>query len=192
MKLPELLIEYLIIGCFSLVWLIPLLIILNYFPNINNFFPVFAALLLPCTYVLGMVIDFLASTILKNKQKENYEKIKVKFKMTKQEIQMCFSHRYISFFIIKAPQILKESQSRGSRHRIARSTILNFFSILVTLIIYDIKHFTCTYPTDLKIICHLLVGVFFIFFSYKMWLKYHELFYSYVITAYRLLADESI
>lgn len=123
-KIPELLIEYLIIGSFSLFWLIPLLILMGYISKIQDFSNIYFARFIPAIYLLGMLIDSIVNSVLKRKKYHIKDLILKKYN---NELQNEVGHGMEAKFILYEPELLKASQMRSSRDRIARSTLINFF-----------------------------------------------------------------
>jgi len=68
MKIPELLVEYLIIGSFALFWLIPSLMLMGIISDVEELSHISFALFVPAVHVLGMLINSIANTILKRKK----------------------------------------------------------------------------------------------------------------------------
>ena len=181
MAIPGLLIEYLINGILTLIWLYPLAITClsqdttKFLAN-SSYLPLFAA----CLYVIGMIIDYIAWLItkpFKNKIRHHVEK---RYAL---ELQPSpgRSHMREAKFAMYAPEIAKESAMRASRDRIARGIIIN--SIIAT-IVYSLL-------PDTKLYLVLSIGMISIILSSVIWGAFEKVSYGFELRAEQAI-DEKI
>jgi hypothetical protein len=186
MKSPELLVEYLIVGSFSLFWLIPLLMLLGYISNIQELSNITFALFVPGIYVLGMLIDSIANSLLKRKKYRLKDSILKKYKMEDNESHNPLGHEMEARFVLYEPELLKASQMRSSRDRIARSTVVNFIFLTIVLLLYDIKN-----NTNWRILAiHIAIGIITTWLCWRMWVRFQILSYHFDAAASRALEDK--
>jgi hypothetical protein len=132
MNIPGLLIEYLIIGGVSCLWLLPLLLWLGVFPTsesdvLKAIAPVIAV---PFLYVMGLMIDIPTEKLIERRKDSIRKKMRKefydKFKCSKSIIADKIDFATVEVMYL-SQDLGKESEMRSSRDRIARGTFLNLF-----------------------------------------------------------------
>jgi hypothetical protein len=181
MAIPGLLIEYLISGMLTLIWLYPLVITYlsedtTRFLAHSSYLPLFVA----CLYVIGMIIDYIAWLItkpFKNRIRRQLEK-RYTLELRPSPGQ---SHIRKAKFAMYAPEIAKESAMRASRDRIARGIIVN--SIIATIVYSSLP--------GAKLHFALPIGVISIIMSSLIWGAFEKVSYGFELRAEQAI-DEKI
>lgn len=135
MILPQLLIEYLVIGSLSLLWLLPLLG-LDLSAQSSQSLVAIAAFA-PSIYVMGMCIDFVAYLFVSHfptRKRSIKSKIRrmtlARFPAESRDLLPVSGNGRSAqigiFLTLHAPDLAREVSARNSRDRIARSTSINF------------------------------------------------------------------
>jgi protein-S-isoprenylcysteine O-methyltransferase Ste14 len=134
MQLAAAFVEYLITGIISLVWLLPLLGVLQ--PHLPPAFhpdirppEAWAVILLAGLYVVGLLLDFVAYKIMRKIRKrirltqqklnEQYDEVR-----TTSPLPVWSDHALIWTY---APELAKTLEAYSTRDRIARGVVLNFW-----------------------------------------------------------------
>jgi hypothetical protein len=181
MAIPGLLIEYLISGILTLIWLYPLAN--TYLPQDttrflthSSYLPLFVA----CLYVIGMIIDYFAWLITKPFKNRISQRLEKRYAL---ELPPSPGRSHIreAKFVMYAPEIAKESAMRASRDRIARGIIVN--SIIAT-IVYSLL-------LDTKLHFALPIGVILIIMSSVIWGAFEKVSYGFELKAEQAI-DEKI
>lgn len=126
MALPGLLIEYLISGALSLVWLIPLLRSFDYDLLTQMPAPLIAVVL----YVAGMAIDFGAFWMVSPFKRYVRASAWRKYAQPGQAEREHSIARQVRF-AIHSPEVARELAMRSSRDRIARGAIVNVIALAI-------------------------------------------------------------
>ena len=136
MKIDGLFIEYLISGGVAILWLYPLFMILGINPT---FFYTNISLLLiaiPITYIIGMMVDYLASRILARSKNEARLRVYNKAGLDVRTF-------YDSLFDLSYTNetLIKHLEMRESRVRTARGTFINIiFATICIPLYFFIRH----------------------------------------------------
>lgn len=134
MNFPGLLVEYLINGCISLLWISKIVSFEVLPPIIDDQ----KLILIPLAYVLGMFVDYVAwifTRPIKNSIRQDAARV-VQKEMANRGIHFDIEE-YELFWDEKIeieksyPELNKELTSRSSRDRIARGTMVNLIPISV-------------------------------------------------------------
>ena len=126
MQLPGLLVEYLINGSCALIWLAVLLKATGIdLPQGND---ARLAILLPGLYVLGMIVDYLAVTVLKFFKSRIEER-------ERQALRGCLIDSSHATITIHSADLAKELAMRSSRDRIARGALINSILVMAAFLI---------------------------------------------------------
>ncbi len=172
MQIPDLLVEYLINGATSLIWMMPIAMIFGI--GTAKLDTAATLILLPALYLIGMLIDFLGSRVLKRYKKrieqEVYEKIK---KAT--GVEQEYSEHYVEAKLkLYAPELAHSVDMRSSRDRIARGSVINFSfaTVIWTIFLARQNRF------DLAVVC-LIVGIILILIDVNMWARFQISSYSF-------------
>lgn len=141
MNIPGLLIEYLVVGSAALVWFFPLLGVPFFAEKSLSFEK--AAALAPALYVLGMCVDYVAFVLVsvpKNRCLKALVRNKLRAELAEKGMAIDFPatgggrSTHINLTLqTRAPEFLKELDTRSSRDRIARSTVVNFLALALVL-----------------------------------------------------------
>ena len=130
--LAGLLVEYLVIGAVSLIWIFPLTI------NSPAFLDLVAskevcvsilALALPAIYVVGMICDYWGYKITKLKILGKYGKTGIETEIWGENIDPKSQNIHI-YATCYEPQLAEEIEARSSRDRVARGSFVAFFPVL--------------------------------------------------------------
>jgi hypothetical protein len=183
-QLTGLLIEYLATGSASLLWVLLLIVVYASLPSDKDH-PAVIALLLPLTYVLGMISDFLGEWIVRNRKrtiKVNTRQGTAVEKLESQEIHT----RIVTY----SPELAKELNARSSRDRIARGVLVNVPFVGMATILYFVKNLrhTCYLcpAAGLTIIFTILLTLV----IYRMWARFQEHSYKYEVFAYQVVEEK--
>ena len=187
MNIPGLLIEYLVIGGVSCLWLLPLLLWLGVFPTsgsdvLKAITPVIA---IPFLYVMGLMIDIPAEKLIKARKDTIRKKTKDKF-YTKVNDSRSIIDAKIAFSTVEVMHLSqdlgKESEMRSSRDRIARGTFLNLF--IAAFVFPSLSESPLLSRHDIVVFCALLglSGVF-----YLIWESCEKASYWYRLRAIYIL-----
>ena len=155
MALPGLLIEYLISGAVALFWLVP--ITRNF--GLEKLDSLYATLLVPGLYVVGMMIDFIAYVITRRIKHAIRAQAAKTYDFSPEHGRGTGTARAVKIGLY-APELAKEFAMRSSRDRIARDTTVN--SILATIV---------TLP--------FLPGIALVLFSCALWAGFEHVSYCY-------------
>lgn len=199
MNIPGLLIEYLITGSIAFIWIIPLFSIfeISLTTHISSLGSIVSLVGIPFIYVFGLSLDMISLFIinklkLKEKIREKIrEKIKPKFNK-KYDIEKYDIQKYKEIFKINvwlySSEIGKAYETRSSRDRIARGTVLNF---IIAAFITPIS--ICrTHGTILKLES-LITFIIFILLStlfYLIWKECEAITYEYQLHVLQLMLEE--
>jgi len=171
MTLPGLLIEYLINGVLSLVWIFPLFIRVD----ISQRPSWYLLLVISGLYFVGMIIDYLAwfitrpiKIIIRRQVEKNYQ--------IKRQYKPGASYIRHAKFAIYAPEIARESAMRSSRDRIARGAIVNSF---LSILSYSILGYNLLFVLTLGFIAILV--------SLVIWISFEKMSYGYELKAEEVL-----
>ncbi len=166
MQTPGMFIEYLINGSVALVWVLPILKLLE-IPTPKE--TATAALLLPGLYVIGMIIDYFGWFISRSyKGRLKGEALKGSG-LSDKDTDILQPNVFIY-----APELAKASEMRGSRDRIARGTFINIVVTTILLSVYSSKleiPLSPLYVVILGSILSMLCGL--------MWVRFQRLAYEY-------------
>ena len=125
-------IEYLVTGSLALLWLVPLCHALRH--NIVDIltklspFTIWTAILLALVYVVGLMLDFVAYTLMHGQRKAIRKELadldgRYKAALKSRGIDHLAGN---AFILYKAPELAKTLAAYSSRDRIARGATLNF------------------------------------------------------------------
>ncbi|GAB6262598.1 hypothetical protein [Photobacterium sp. R1] len=127
MNIPALLVEYLITGGFSIVWVIPLIFLFDFQLKLE-YFKHYAVLIgIPITYVLGLMLDMFCGFITSklNLKSDIRKQINVSFENKFGYLpELDFAKIYIRLY---NNDLANEFERSSSRDRIARGVCLNLF-----------------------------------------------------------------
>jgi ABC-type phosphate transport system permease subunit len=176
MALPGLLIEYLISGALSLIWLYPLMdrvgIVYRIETQTNT---AWTALFVLGLYFIGMLVDIIAWFITRPLKRKLRNEIAAKYGMEYKPVPGT-THVRQARFAVYAPELAKESAMRSSRDRIARGAIIN--AVIGTTVYLIIST---------KIMITLAVGIGLIVGCFFMWWGFEKVSFG-----FELKADEVI
>ena len=173
MNLPGLLIEYLINGAIALIWL----------SQISIFSTLTAVsatgmeiVLIPIAYVIGMFIDYIAWFL--TRPVKGFIRSKVRDELA-HELSFAsddYKDRWTDKLKIETDyaNLSKQLESKSSRDRIARGTIINL--ILINVFFWSSIH---------------VYGLVLIFLAFCMWWKFEKQNYSYEVRAAHLLRTKN-
>ena len=116
-------IEYLVTGCCAFLWLVPLFG--HSIAAKGALEKAEVALLLPVTYVLGMLLDLLSERLVSPVKR----RIKKDARERQSELKIASSTAFLAWH---SPELMREFQTRSSRDRIARGAMLN--TLLLTIV----------------------------------------------------------
>jgi len=161
MQLPGLLIEYLISGAFALLWILVLLVTPGVeipMPRSSKLWP----LLVPLLYVLGMLIDYIASiAVYPLKQR------------IKRRVRILSNHDTTKLWI-KSPDLAREIAHRSSRDRVARGAIINIFFLTTILVNYYMQK-----ANFFSAVLAAGIGTMIFAISVLMWYRFQQLTIEY-------------
>lgn len=169
MNSDRLFIEYIITGSFSIIWIIPLLLIGTRVEFQNIGFGIEKILLaIPFTYILGMIIDYVGSKILKRwknqiekKSEENYNLLPNAY------------YRIIVNTAIKSEELSRQLGIRVSSVRIARGTFVNvILSFLIPVYFFNREKVILSIISCILLLITLIIVL-------KMWKKKLESCYKF-------------
>ena len=131
MKIDGLFIEYLISGGVAILWIYPILIMLGLDVSLLNLDPSAILIGIPITYVIGMMIDYIAAELLRG------YKTKIRIRVYK-DLHLKEHTFYDALFEISKfnQTIVKHLEMRESRVRAARGIFLNLIFALPIIPIY--------------------------------------------------------
>lgn len=184
MKTPELFIEYLIVGSFSVIWILPILNLFDLKPteiSVSNLI-----IILPGVYVIGLILDSIGSTLVKGARKRVEKTLIAKHKLTEEETEFCFTHARIAKFLVTEPEFVKADQMRSSRYKIARSTMVSFIFFTLTITIINILKKSAISIT----ITSFVIGLLLVWFSWNMWKRYLIRHSEFIIFSLRVISQE--
>lgn len=184
MQLPGLLIEYLINGATSLIWLIPLLALFS--TEIDKFELADGVILLPSCYLLGMVIDFLGSRLLRRYKQKIKQDIRERIRQitgNDYESNELYAEAKLKLY---SPELAQSLEMRSSRDRIARGSVINFSLATMVLTI----HFARLNEPINAVICS-LIGIVLVPTSVNMWTKFQASSYAFA-TASLITLEEKL
>lgn len=208
MNVPGLLIEYLVTGGVSLIWLLPFLQLLGFPWQDSLFVKLGSILLIPVLYIVGLLINFLSGHLVSatkrkirislieehintNKWYKNFDNdlLEALFETEKKgdtiiKIKKIESRVATIYLWLNCDNLAKGFEMRSSRDRIARSTFLNLFiaAIFVPLTIYISKGFHWK-----LLLCIILLITLSILF-YHIWEESEKSSYRYKIEAVKMIA----
>lgn len=183
MQLPDLLVEYLINGATSLQWVTPIAIILGI--EVDKFDTTTALILLPALYLMGMLIDFLGSRVLKRYKKRIEQEVQEKIvKATGGGKE--YNEYYIEAKLkLYSPDLAHAVDMRSSRDRIARGSMINFSLAAVVWTIF----FARQSRFDLAVICA-TVGMILVIICVNMWVRFQSSSYGFAIASLITLEEK--
>jgi len=181
MQIHELLIEYLITGSVALIWIIPLMSLLNLIPS-KEYAPFFL-LFTPGLYVVGMIIDFLSGRLLKRLRNRIGNEFNEKLKTLGKEPDSFSFYEQEVKFMMYYPELSKSARIQTSRHRIVRSTIVNLIFAMVIVTFYNILNKS----SILIIVLPIVVGLLLIPLCIVAWKRYRRISYYTVFYALKIL-----
>jgi len=180
-QLAGLVVEYLIIGLVSSIWIVLALLSLG---KINFQLDPSILVFTPLLYILGMISDYLGSSILSRKKATMENKIFNERGINKSTFS---THQALVQMAVHCPELLKALEMRASRYRIARGTLVNIpFIGLATIWLYYVSSlpFLIILIIVVTIIIILLCVVVF-----KMWERYLEYFIRQEVYAVEVLKE---
>lgn len=134
MQLVAAFVEYLITGAISLIWLVPLLAVLQpHLPTAlhQKFSPAeaFAGILLAGLYAVGLLLDFLAYKIMRQRRKgvraaQNDLNTRYAEVLAGSQFPVYGDHALIWAY---APELAKTLEAYSTRDRIARGVVINLW-----------------------------------------------------------------
>jgi len=203
MQVAATFIEYLVVGCLTLLWILPLI------PNTEKLFSkdsgYLAFLLLPAAYVLGMLVDFISkvvvdlirkitSRIVENLREGGFKALFLKtvwdfiksvwgiISEPKKRILQFFDefdqqHHHFSelnFIVLYSTDLGKEYQSRSSRDRIARGAFLNVL-IFFGLVVSGLYTLPASFVSEFSWLGINIALFLLVILTYAMWRRFHNL-----------------
>ncbi|MGK7883410.1 MAG: hypothetical protein AB4057_02150 [Crocosphaera sp.] len=190
MNIPGLLIEYLITGSIALIWIIPFLNIfgislVTYTSLLGNIISLVA---IPFIYIVGLSLDMITTWIIMKLEckKKIKEKIDKEFEKHYPKEYKKIENREFSIenIWLYSSEIGKGYETRSSRDRIARGTVLNF---IIAAFIIPI----CAYPSILSF-TSLITFIIFLVLSglfYLIWKECEARTYRYRLYILRLILE---
>jgi hypothetical protein len=172
MQLPGLLVEYLINGVISLLWVMPTGIILGV--EVNKFDTTTALILLPALYLMGMLIDFLGSRTLSWYKRRIMQEIQEEIKKTTGVKQEYDEHYIEAKLKLYSPELAHAVEMRSSRDRIARGSAINFLLATIVWTTFLARQGRL----DIAIACA-IVGIILIAIDINMWARFQSSSYSF-------------
>ncbi len=174
-------IEYFISGGFSLLWIYPLLKIFGIEPCLLELNVKIFIVAIPFTYVVGMLVDFYASFLLK--------KLKLKYRNNiYHEHEVCEHLYYETIFELTSynKDLVKHLEMRDSRVRASRGI---FFNFIISLIIIPL--FFILANKIAIVICSIIILIGLTISSGLMWKKMLRLSILYQAKMLKLIEIEN-
>ncbi|TYA97872.1 hypothetical protein [Seonamhaeicola marinus] len=182
MTTTQVFIELLITGFGTLAWIILIILGINGFDFsflLQEEMP--SILLLPITglaYILGIIVDRIGFQIFKKKERKNIKKI-----FSEEDNNDSIKLKVV-YIIQKSDHLKSAIDYNRSRLRLARSWIINFLMITVSLLLY------CLVNLDKRPIVFLSLSIFsliFCFLSFYTWSKLSSDYYKNIKSSYESL-----
>jgi len=178
MNVQGLLIEYLITGAFTILW-VGCVIALSGRYDFDQLNAAHVTLLVPLAYVIGTFVDFIGRAITRLVDKKRGHRGKHGTEKYYVEVEFCFRPPLIrreairvagkEEMFVRAPEAAKQYELRKARDRVARGIFAN--SVIMAFVLPPVIAYQS--PADLVYAMPVLLG--FCWFSFKVWRKMVDL-----------------